>query len=239
MPRVPTAHALKNSRFGRRLKHLARLSYSHLLTSVGMEMQAGGQTFHPSRPTAIVVSHEASATGAPILALNLVQQLSQTHNVVVMLLKGGPLRQQFQASGTALIKARLAFVNRKLVKRALKTACKQGNPEFALVNSVVSTPFLEPLRGEGITCLCLVHEFVTYIKPLDIFSEIGRWSSRVVCSTPLTWRDVLGHCNHLAPMGVMNQQARLGMITRNLIIPIHQRLNAAQGGAGWIGFVGD
>ncbi|QNI52684.1 glycosyltransferase/ family 4 [Synechococcus sp. BIOS-E4-1] len=202
MPRIPTAHALKNSLFGRRIKHYSRLAYIQLLTSLGMEMQAGGQPFQPSRPTAIVVSHEASATGAPILALNLVQQLSQSHNVVVMLLKGGALRQQFQASGTALIQARLAFVNRKLVKRALKTACKQGNPEFALVNSVVSAPFLEPLRGEGIVCLCLLHEFVTYVKPLDIFNEIGRWSSRVVCSTPLTWRDVLCHCNDLADVQV-------------------------------------
>ena len=172
MPRIPTSHALKNSQFGRRIKHYARLGYIHLLTSLGMEMQVGGQPFQPSRPTAIVVSHEASATGAPILALNLVQQLSQTHNVVVMLLRGGPLRQQFQASGTALIKARLAFVNRKLVKRALRAACKQANPEFALVNSVVSAPFLEPLRGEGITCLCLLHEFVTYVKPLDIFKYV-------------------------------------------------------------------
>ena len=66
------------------------------------------------------------------------------------------------------------------------------------MNSVVSAPLLEPLRGEGIACLTLVHEFVTYIKPLDIFSEVGLWSSRVVCSTPLTWNDVLRNCKHLA-----------------------------------------
>lgn len=198
MARFKTIRALINSPLGHRIKPLARWSYTRLLTSLGMELRAGGRSFDRDRPTAMVVSHEASATGAPILALNLVQQLSQTHNVVVILLKGGPLRQQFQASGTVLIKARRAFVNRKLVKRALKAACRQGNPEFALVNSVVSAPLLEPLRGEGIACLCLMHEFVTYIKPLDVFSEVGLWSSRVVCSTPLTWRDVLRRCNHLA-----------------------------------------
>jgi len=52
-----------------------------------------------------------------------------------------------------------------------------------------------------------VHEFVTYIKPLDVFSEVGLWASRVVCSTRLTWSDVLRHCNHLAavPVAVLPQ----------------------------------
>ncbi|KZR84310.1 D-inositol-3-phosphate glycosyltransferase [Synechococcus sp. MIT S9509] len=198
MTRFKTVRVLINSPLGRQIKPLARWSYARLLTSLGMDVQKGRQAFNRSRPTAMVVSHEASATGAPILALNLVQQLSQTHNVVVLLLKGGPLLHQFQANSTAVIKAKRMFVNRKLVRRAMKAACPQGNPEFALVNSVVSAPLLEPLRGEGIACLCLVHEFVTYVKPLEVFAEVGLWSSRVVCSTPLTWSDVLRRCNHLA-----------------------------------------
>jgi len=207
MPRLQTLRALIRSPLGQRIKPLARWSYSRLLTSLGMVVLTGEQHFDAAKPTALVVSHEASATGAPILALNLCQQLSSSHNVVVMLLKGGALRAQFQASGTALIQARRQFVNRKLVQRALAQACHGQEPAFALVNSVVSAPLLEPLRGQGIACLCLVHEFVTYIKPLDVFSEVGLWASRVVCSTPLTWNDVLRHCQHLAdvPVAVLPQ----------------------------------
>ena len=214
-----------NSIWGRRIKHLARLGYIQWLTSLGMEIRAGGQTFDLSRPTAIVVSHEASATGAPILALNLVQQLSQTHNVVTLLLRGGALCQQFQSSSSALIMAKQGFVNRKLVRRALKKTTHQRKPAFALVNSVVSAPFLEPLRGEGISCLCLIHEFVTYIKPLDVFSEIGVWSSRVVCSTPLTWRDVLHHCNHLTdvPVAVL-PQGKCQIVALAALYLVHARV---------------
>ena len=202
-----TLRSLFNSGPARRLKPLARWSYSRLLTSAGMVVQPGGAQVDPDRPTALVVSHEASTTGAPILALNICQELAASHNVIVLLLKGGPLRTAFQTSATALIQARRSFVNQKLMRRALSRA-SQGQPvQFALVNSVVSAPVLEPLRSQGITCLCLVHEFVTYIKPLDVFSEIGIWSSRVVCSTPLTWNDVLRHCNHLAdvPLTVLPQ----------------------------------
>lgn len=204
---TPKLHPLIHSHVGQRLKILARWAYSKLLTSTGMLVLPGGIRFVPDWPTVLVVSHEASATGAPILALNLCQQLSASHNVVVLLLKGGALRPEFQASGTVLIQARRQFVNRKLVNRALAKACKGQKPSFALVNSVVSAPLLEPLRGEGIACLCLVHEFVTYIKPLNVFSEVGLWASRVVCSTPLTWNDVLRHCSHLAdvPLALLPQ----------------------------------
>ena len=207
MPRLQTLRSLIRSPLGQRLKPLARWSYSRLLTSAGMLLLPGGERLDPRRPTALVVSHEASTTGAPILALNLCQQLAADHNVIVLLLKGGPLRAEFQASAVALIQARRSFVNAKLVTRALKRASGGQAVQFALVNSVVSAPVLEPLRSQGIGCLCLVHEFVTYIKPLDVFAEIGLWASRVVCSTPLTWNDVLRHCSHLAdvPVAVLPQ----------------------------------
>ena len=207
MPRFKIIPTLIPSRLKQRIKPLARWGISRVLTSLGMVVQSGGQPVDPGKPTALVVSHEASSTGAPILALNLAQELGRSHNVVVLLLSGGPLRQQFLSSSTALIQARRSCVNRKLVKRALRKASPHAIPAFALVNSVVSAPLLEPLRGEGIACLSLVHEFVTYIKPLDVFTEVGLWSSRVVCSTPLTWSDVLRHCNHLTgvPLAVLPQ----------------------------------
>lgn len=71
------------------------------------------------------------------------------------------------------------------------------------MNSVVSATLLEPLRAEGIACLCLMHEFVTYIKPLDVFTEVALWASRVVCSTPLIWNDLLRHGSHLADVPVV------------------------------------
>ena len=79
-----------------------------------MVVQRGACSHDPSRPTAVVASHEASTTGAPILALNIAQHLSATHNVVVLLLKGGALGEQFQACSTALIQARFGLANRKL-----------------------------------------------------------------------------------------------------------------------------
>ena len=191
-------NTLRQNPLVRRLRDPGRWAYSRLMSSLGFVELPGGQTFKPHLATVLVVSHEASTTGAPILALNLCKQLCGQVNVIVLLYRGGPLLNEFKNSSTSLLRVRRAFVNRKLIAKALKRIKGGRSIRFALVNSVVSAPLLEPLRSQGIACICLMHEFVTYIKPLAVFAEVGLWASRVVCSTRLTWDDVLRHCSHLA-----------------------------------------
>jgi glycosyltransferase involved in cell wall biosynthesis len=194
-----------------RLKHnflnYARWSYRRLLTQAGMVIRVGKRPWDPQLPTIIIAGHEASATGAPILALNLCQRLCEDHNVIVILLKGGALLSHFQENCCAVITSRRAFVNRELVRRAIDHASGGTAVAFALVNSIVSAPLVEPLRALGIPCLVLVHEFAADTKPLSRFSEASLWASRVVCSTPITWHDVLRNCPQLGdvPMAVLPQ----------------------------------
>ena len=168
----------------------------------------GGMKHDPNKPTVVVVSHEASKTGAPILALNLCMQLSASHNVIVVLLRGGALFARFLETGTALLMARFTFVNHKVVRGALKRASLGQPIEFALANCIVSAPFIEPMRSHlGIPCICLVHEYASYVKPLTIFTEVGLWATRLVWPTRLTMNDMLRRCPHLeaVPMEVMPQ----------------------------------
>ena len=166
--------------------------YILALRIIGVSLHDGHK--RPGLPTVLVVSHEASSTGAPILALNIVHHLSSTHNVVVLLIKGGPLRSSFLSSSSYLLTCRRSYIDSFLIRRALRRLSNVNHIEFAIVNSVVSAPALIALRSQGIACITLVHEFVSYIKPLSIFSEVSLWSSKIVCSTYLTWHDVLSYC---------------------------------------------
>jgi len=193
--------ALKSNR-------LARQSLKQLGTIAGMAEYKGGIKHDPNKPTIVIVSHEASKTGAPILALNLCMQFSATHNVIVVLLRGGSLFSRFLETGTALLMARFTFVNYKVVRGALKRASLGQPIEFALANCIVSAPFIEPMRSHlGIPCICLVHEYASYVKPLSIFTEVSLWASRLVWPTRLTLNDMLRRCPHLGevPMEVMPQ----------------------------------
>ena len=101
-----------------------------------------------------------------------------------------------------LLTCRRSYIDSFLIRRALRRLSNVNHIEFAIVNSVVSAPALIALRSQGIACITLVHEFVSYIKPLSIFSEVSLWSSKIVCSTYLTWHDVLSYCPHLRDLPV-------------------------------------
>lgn len=170
----------------------------------GIGQLNGGRSYDPSKPLIIIASHEASTTGAPLLALNLCANLSKENNVIVFLLrKKGSLLSEFQASSIGLIFSYSENVDGRHLIAAFSSISNGQLPKLAIVNSIVSWPFLEPLRSYGIPCLALLHEFTTYVKPLEAFTEVGLWASRVVCSTPLTWNDVMRHCSHLADVPVV------------------------------------
>ena len=52
-----------------------------ILVRRGMRHTKGALHYDNSKETIIIVSHEASETGAPILALNMCQKLSKTANL--------------------------------------------------------------------------------------------------------------------------------------------------------------
>src|SRR5262249_44325099 len=56
---------------------------------VAAELNLDISRLKPDRETVLLVVHEASRTGAPILAYNIAKRLSADHNIVVLLLAGG------------------------------------------------------------------------------------------------------------------------------------------------------
>ncbi len=177
--------------------HRSKRLIKPVVLMVGMREYHGHQYFQGNRATVVVVSHEASATGAPILALNLCEQLSKHYNVVVMLLRGGALIPNFQDNSIVVLQARMGIVFTALLHRFLRRHIRGSKPRFALVNSVVSAGFIQPLRSLGIPPIALIHEFSAYIRPLDQLNDIGKWSRRVVFSSPLTRDDLLERCPQL------------------------------------------
>jgi len=149
-------------------------------------IEPGGIPFDPARETILVVSHEASRTGAPVLSLNLVQELQKRYNVVAMLLGGGALVEEFRSSCTWLVgpmdlrgsAVRAAVVIDQLVDL---------HPlRFAVINSIESSAVLEPLARRRVAAVSLVHEFAAYTRPKEMFWNALHWAAQTVFSTPLT-----------------------------------------------------
>ncbi len=171
-----------------------------MLQALHLRVEPGHQQADPSRPTVLVVSHEASFTGAPVLALNLCEHLQESHNVVTLLLGPGPLKQAFAAASSHVITAAGPLVSHRALRRALNHLPGCSRPVYAIVNTIVARSVLRPLYLLGIPTLNLIHEFPIYIQPPTAFLEAGFWASRLVVSTPMTWNDVQRACPELASL---------------------------------------
>lgn len=136
----------------------------------------------PAKPNILLVSHEASWTGAPILVQNLARELSARYNVTIICVRkvGGLLPQMLEVSTGVLLL-------RDLNVTGQMTAFLAGKDiRFAIVNSVESRKVLPALKQAGVPTVALMHEFASYTLPRTAFTEVLSTADFTVFSTALT-----------------------------------------------------
>ncbi|WP_213939882.1 rhamnan synthesis F family protein [Pseudomonas sp. dw_612] len=137
----------------------------------------------PSKETVLVVSHEASRTGAPILSLNLVIRLQQRYNVIAMVLGEGELLDDFKKSGAIVINSNGLRSSPDHARVLIDKLCQLITIKFALINSIESRIVLPGLAINFVPTISLIHEFAAYIRPKIAFTDMMFWSTEVVFSS--------------------------------------------------------
>jgi len=134
-------------------------------------------TFHSSsqdggRETVLIVAHQASRTGASILAYNLAKRLRSRYNVVALLLAGGELVAHFRDCCSTVI-GPLSYDDWHPVEAAylVKRMLAEYRISYALVNSIDSRIVLHPLASQLVPSVALVHEFPSHLRTRG---EMGR-----------------------------------------------------------------
>ncbi len=155
--------------------------------------------YDPAKETVVVVSHEASRTGAPIVALNIIEGLRTKYNVVAIMLGGGGIVDSFRKTATVTAgpidaKYRLTPAVHPLVHEV----CATYRPRYAIVNSIESREVLTPFNQAGVATVLLVHEFAAYIRPLDHLYAAIQTATEVVYSAQLVWDSTVHQLPSLA-----------------------------------------
>jgi glycosyltransferase involved in cell wall biosynthesis len=150
-----------------------------------------GKPWDESKPVVLLVSHEASRTGAPVLTWNILQEYQHTHNTVVLLLGDGALRSNFQVDANETYVTPSAKHNRNTARHVIAELQKRHNIEFAILNSIETGVMCRPLTMGGIPNMLLVHEFAANTSPSDKFLESRTWASLTLFSTQLTKEDAV------------------------------------------------
>lgn len=131
-----------------------------------------------------MVSHEASLTGAPKIALNLVRQFREKTNVelTTILHEGGPLQAEFEkVSDTVCLDVPREHHPKihTTIRKMIKPWQKAGRDVVCICNSVESRFIANSLYTRGIPILFLLHEFPTSYEPGE-FAKVYQYSQKMV-----------------------------------------------------------
>ena len=114
-----------------------------------------------SRPRALLVVHEASRTGAPLIAADLGRALSAEFDVVFLILRDGIESERFLNVGAAVAyEPRLLHHSEsRMAATLVARIVEEAQIDVAVVNSMMSSGVIDGLGRRGIPTVALVHEF--------------------------------------------------------------------------------
>ena len=120
-----------------------------------------------ARPTILLLLHEATYTGAPILGWNLARALSVHAQVVVVLARGGALEEPLRGVASALVLAppARALAEPLEMQRFAERLVALYQPLYVIANSRESRPIAVALRRYGCPVVALIHEFLPGAPP--------------------------------------------------------------------------
>ncbi|AEM49290.1 Rhamnan synthesis F [Acidithiobacillus ferrivorans SS3] len=174
----PYSHYLENGESEGRIGKLPRILGMETLTHLDAH-----------RETVLVVCHEGSRTGAPILGYNLVRELLPQFNVVALFLGPGPVLDACRELGAIVLGPMIHHRHSIIVDQTIAAILEQTPLRFALINSVEARFPLESLARRHVPTVSLIHEFAVNTRPHGAFQYVVRWSGATVFSSRLTRDD--------------------------------------------------
>ena len=131
----------------------------------------GSQVYQPELPTLLVLTHETSATGAPVVALEITRRLEKRYNIITAS-RGegeshntGSLREAFLAASVMLIEP--VGLHSNLDAKIIFGQLMQRYPIHACISSSVeSLNLLTAAAHYDLPTVSLIHEFAESTRPI-------------------------------------------------------------------------
>jgi glycosyltransferase involved in cell wall biosynthesis len=136
----------------------------------------GRKPFRRDCKTIIVICHEASLTGAPLLGLELVKQYSDTHNVISVLQQGGKIAEEFVEHSWFMLQL---LDHATTLSNIIETYRNHTIIEACILNSVECAHFGAASTFHKIPTITLVHEYSEYVDLLRTIETV-KYSHAIV-----------------------------------------------------------
>ncbi|MBM7331877.1 hypothetical protein JS562_55120, partial [Agrobacterium sp. S2] len=143
-------------------------------------------TFHeraldPERARVVLLFHEATRTGAPVLGWNILVELQKRHDVIAVLMSGGELLPAIRdvAAATVLLDTSRPWDHFEADLLANHLAERYA-PVYAIANSSATHVLVPGLEHAGVPTVALVHEFASSMPPIGILDPFYASASEIV-----------------------------------------------------------
>lgn len=142
-------------------------------------IQQGKLEYDPQKETIVFVTHESSATGAPLLGYCIADKLSEKYNIVHIVLKKANIHDVFlnncdlilyDVMQSAYISS-YYFLKQLLEKRSIKCVA---------INSVVGYQTMYAAYKLHVPIVFLIHEFAEYMRPFGTMIDVVLHSDFVI-----------------------------------------------------------
>ena len=136
---------------------------------------------HSEKPVVLLILHEASRTGTPMLGWNLARELATRATVVSLMMRGGELENDFIAVSASSV-GPLTWEDWHPADaiRLAKRIVEEYKPLYAIANSIETQIMVPALASCGVPSVALVHEFATYTRPVAKMRNVFDWAQHVV-----------------------------------------------------------
>lgn len=139
----------------------------------------GRKSYIDSKETIVLVSHQSSATGAPLLGLNIGKNLSGKYNLINYVMEKSTIHDSFLDDCFLLVDA-TNINNNLIVPRIFDYLNTKYHLKVVICNSVVTHSVLSVARDLRIPALSLIHEFTGYRVPSGIMRDNIIAADRVI-----------------------------------------------------------
>ncbi|MBK2105429.1 rhamnan synthesis F family protein [Francisella philomiragia] len=148
----------------------------------------GNKNFNDSKETIVLVSHESSATGAPLLGLCIGKALSHKYNLIHYVMRKCEIHNSFLEDSFLLIEDYFGSNNQKAIIDELN---QKYCIKIVIANSIVTYPVLKAASNIKIPTLSLVHEFAGFVESGEVMINNIIAADRVIAPSLIVRNSIL------------------------------------------------
>jgi glycosyltransferase involved in cell wall biosynthesis len=183
----------------------------------------------PAKPTVLLIFHEGTHTGAPILGWNLARELKARCNVVAVMRGGGTMDAAITDATAATVGPlnEAAFNPMHLTQLARRLVWTY-QPLYAIANSVESGGIAMALRDAGVPIVALVHEFSTG-RPASFYAQFYKRCSALVFPSEIVrkssirvWPNTAIQRSYIYPQGPSDVPPFGGSAAADVAVPLER-----------------